>query len=354
MGNLMTKIVRALKTRSASQPPSTPAKPHAAPRHETPPRALGAGSHSPRSAAPTPADSHKGLGLGCFTYENLLRAWRKVKANGGAAGVDGQTLREFERNLRGNLEALARELRRGEYQPQPVRRVYVPKLNDEWRPLAILTVRDRITQRALYDAIAPLYERKFLDCSFGFREGRSLHDAIAVVAQERDEGKRWVVDGDIKDCFEQIDHRLLMQMLARDVHDRQLLWLIEQWLGAQVFNDLRDRKPNVGTFQGGVISPLLANIYLHAFDVELTQAGLTLLRYADDWIILTSKKTQAEAALEQAARALERLRLAINPYKTRVVNFDQGFTFLGVFFVRNEYFYLAGAGNQVDKETGRR
>jgi group II intron reverse transcriptase/maturase len=276
-----------------------------------------------------------------FSYANLLQAWRKIKANGGGPGVDGQGLREFEANLRDNLGALQAALDSGSYRPQPVRRVWVPKSSGGARPLAILTIKDRIAQRAVYDALAPLYERNFLDCSYGFREGRSLHDAVEAVRRWRDQGRRWVVDGDIKDCFESLDHRLLLQTLARDVSDRRVLQLIERWLKAQVFNDVSGRDPAAGTFQGGVISPLLANVYLHAFDEALTRAGLALVRYADDWVILCAKKTEAEAALAAASRALERLRLAANPYKTRIVHFDQGFRFLGVFFVRGEHYYLS-------------
>jgi len=270
---------------------------------------------------------------GFYAFENLEQAWRKVRANGGGAGVDGETLRAFEKNWRGNLLELARDLEQGQYKPQPVHRLYVPKGNGEKRPLTIFTVRDRITQRAVYDALAPQYEKKFLDCSYGFREGRSRQDAVAAIERERDAGKQWVADGDIKDCFERIDHALLLEMLRGDKLDARILWLIERWLKARVFNETPNPKKMVGAYQGGVISPLLANIYLHAFDVELTQKGLTLFRYADDWIILTSKKVQAEAALVVAEEVLSSLRLAINPYKSGVKNFEKGFVFLGVYFV---------------------
>lgn len=288
-----------------------------------------------------------------FSLDNLMRAWRKVRANGGGAGVDGETLRKFEANLRANLKGLHDELVTGNYEPPPVRVVYVPKGRGEWRPLGILTVRDRVAQRAVYDALAPLYEGKFLECSFGFREGRSIQDAVALVEQHRDAGRRWVVDGDIKDCFERIDHRLLMQMVARDVKDQRVLQLVERWLTARVFNEMRQEKKNVGTFQGGVISPLLANVYLHTFDVELTRAGLALVRYADDWIVLNAKKADAETALEKAGRALEKLRLLINPGKTRITHFDEGFSFLGMFFVRNRHYPISpGARQPRDPHSG--
>jgi group II intron reverse transcriptase/maturase len=278
---------------------------------------------------------------GIWAMDHLRRAWRKVKANGGGPGVDGESLRTFEADLRNNLGDLQASLRSGHYQPQPVRRVWVPKPSGGSRPLAILTLRDRIVQRAVYDALAPMYEKKFLDCSFGFREGRSTRDAVAAIVRWRDEGQRWVVDGDIKDCFENLDRRLLMTLVRRDVKDQQVLKLIEAWLQAQVFNDLSGRDPAAGTFQGGVLSPLLANVYLHEFDQTMTRAGQKLARYADDWVILCARKSEAREALEAASAALERLRLAVNPYKTRVVNFDQGFSFVGVFFVRNEFYPLS-------------
>lgn len=280
----------------------------------------------------------------------LFAAWRKVRANHGSAGVDGVTIQEFEKNLRGNLEELARELRKGNYCPQPVKRVYVPKPSGGTRPLAILAVKDRIAQRALFDLLAPRFDQKFLDCSFGFREGRSAQDAVTRVVEARQRGLRWLVDGDIKDCFERIDHARLLRALRTEVHDARILKLIEQWLKANIFNELVGRDLTVGTFQGGILSPLLANVYLHAFDEALTRAGFTLVRYADDWLILCTKKAAAEAALETATHALERLRLAINPYKTRIVHFDQGFRFVGFFFIRDECFNLSQGGRTRSEE----
>jgi RNA-directed DNA polymerase len=292
-------------------------------------------------AAARPDERWTKLAAQIYALSSLAQAWRKVKSNGGGPGVDGESLRDFETQLDKNLQTLQSQLRRGIYQPQPVKRVLVPKASGGLRPLAILTIRDRIVQRAVYDVLAPLYERRFLDCSYGFREGRSLHDAAARVAQWRDTGRRWVVDGDIKDCFERIDHRLLVQMIRRDTDDWLVLRLIERWLNAQVFNEMDGRDASIGTYQGGVISPLLANVYLHTFDQQMTHSKLALVRYADDWVILCAKKTEAEAALERATNALGQLRLAINPYKTRVVSFEEGFQFLGMFFVRNEQYALS-------------
>jgi group II intron reverse transcriptase/maturase len=300
-------------------------------------------NHTAPSVAVKPSGGEKLVRLASQIYSlaNLMRAWKKVKANSGGPGIDGESLQDFETNLQKNLKQLQSALQAGTYQPQQVRRVWVPKPSGGARPLAILTIRDRIVQRSVYDVLAPFYERKFLDSSYGFREGRSLHDAARRVAQWRDDGRRWVVDGDIKDCFERIEHRLLLDMIRRDVNDWLALKLIDGWLKARVFNEWGGRDLTTGTYQGGVISPLLANIYLHAFDQAMSESKLALVRYADDWVILCAKKVEAEAALDVAAQALERLRLVINPYKTRVVNFDQGFKFLGVFFVRNEQFDLS-------------
>ncbi|MBI4675902.1 MAG: group II intron reverse transcriptase/maturase [Chloroflexi bacterium] len=303
-----------------------------------------------RALAPRPVE-HRAASRDVFALENLLRAWKRVRANGGAPGMDGETLRAFEENLRANLDALQGELKTGVYQPRGVRMIPVPKASGGYRPLTILAVRDRVAQRVVYDALAPVYEQKFLDCSFGFREGRSLHDAVAVVTQHRDEGRKWVVDGDIKDCFERLDHGVLLRALRQDVRDARLVNLIAKWLKARVMRDL-GRGTAIGTYQGGVISPLLANVYLHAFDVELTRAGLALVRYADDWVILSPRKMDAESALERAARVLERLKLLVNPHKTRIVHFDEGFSFVGMFFVRNKV-YPISPGARV-KDEGER
>ncbi len=331
MGKTVASLVRAWKARRA-------------PRERSSEKSAGSGGLS-RSASRAKVITTGGS-QSIWAIDNLRRAWRKVKANGGGPGVDGESLRTFEADLRNNLSDLQASLRSGHYQPQPVRRVWVPKPSGGNRPLAILALRDRIAQRVVYDALAPLYEGKFLDCSFGFREGRSTRDAVEAIIRWRDQGQRWVVDGDIKDCFENLDHRLLMTLVRRDVKDRQVLQLIEAWLQAQVFNDLQGRDPAAGTFQGGVLSPLLANVYLHEFDRTMTRAGKRLVRYADDWVILCAKKSEAQEALEAAAAALGRLRLAVNPYKTRVVNFDQGFSFVGVFFVRNEFYPLSPGVNR--------
>jgi group II intron reverse transcriptase/maturase len=221
-----------------------------------------------------------------------------------------------------------------------VRRVLVPKREDGLRRLAIWTLRDRIAQRAVHDYLEPIAERLFLDCSYGFRPGRSVGDAVAAVIGHRDAGRRWVVDADIRDCFGSMDTGLLRRMVRQVVPERAVVQLIDRWLEARIFNPLQGRRARAGTSQGGVISPLLCNLYLHHFDVALTRRGLHLVRFADDFVILCRRRWQSRRALVAARTALTRLRLELNPQKTRLVHFGEGFAFLGFFFLRQEHFCL--------------
>jgi len=274
-----------------------------------------------------------------FSKDALRRAWRQVRANGGGAGVDGVVIAAFEADLESELERLRRELIQGTYRPRGVRRVLVPKPREGLRPLAVWTLRDRVAQRAVYDYLEPFFEPMFLDCSHGFRPGRSVQTAVADVLAARDQGLRWVLDADIKDCFESIDPRLLMRMVRRRVKDKVILRLLKAWLQARILT-AEGQVRAAGTAQGGVLSPLLCNIYLHPFDVALTGQKLCLVRYADDLLVLCRRRREAIAAGEMANRILAALHLELNPHKTRVVHFDQGFKFLGVFFLRNEHFWL--------------
>lgn len=276
--------------------------------------------------------------------ETLRQAWRRIKGNAGMPGVDGETIARFSAGLENNLRELNRTLLAGQYQPCPVRRIWRPKEDGKLRPISILTLRDRIVQRAAHDVLSPAYERKFLPCSVGYRPGLGITDAIRRIEGFRDKGQTWVVDGDIESCFERLDHRLLLDILARDVRDAGLLELVERWLNAEIFNDIRPtthRQPGTGTPQGGALSPLLSNIYLHEFDRAMSHAGLSLTRYADDWVIQSRDTSSAHKARERAESELGKLGLAINPHKTSITSFDKGFCFLGVFFLRNEHFVLA-------------
>lgn len=272
---------------------------------------------------------------GLFSLAALRRAWLRVRANGGAAGVDGVTIRKFEATLTEQLTALQTELVAGTYRPHPVRRILVPKQNGEPRPLSIWVVRDRIVQRLVYDYLEPLYEPLFLDCSFGFRPGRGVAEAVARMAAERDAHRRWVVDGDIRECFDSIPPKGVLAALRQRVYHPAVLRLVEQWLEAEIFNTWDGRPAKAGVSQGNALSPLLCNVYLHPFDVALTEAGYHLVRYADDWVILCRRRPEAEAARVLAGQVLGRLRLEMHPVKTRVVHVDEGFGFLGYTFVRN-------------------
>jgi group II intron reverse transcriptase/maturase len=274
-----------------------------------------------------------------FSDEALRRAWQQVKANGGGPGVDGVDIQAFDARLGEQLTALQVELSCGSYRPQDVRRVLIPKRNEGLRPLAIWTLRDRLAQRAVLNAVEPLFEPRFLACSHGFRPGRSTLSATEMVLTARDEGLRWVLDADIKECFENIDPALLTQLVRRQLGDKALLRLIDLWLRARILTAAGQVRA-AGTAQGGVLSPLLCNVYLHQFDVALTERGLRLVRYADDFVVLSRRRREAEVAQDRALTALAALRLEFNLYKTRIVHFDQGFKFLGRFFVRDEVYEL--------------
>ena len=383
----------------------------------------------------------------------LMAAWKQVRASKGAAGVDRVTIAEFERELVANLTDLSQRVREGRYYPMPARTVEIPKRSGGTRSLGILTVEDRIVQRAALDALEPLWEPAFLDCSFGFRPERNVAMAVKRVLDHRAAGDVVVVDADIQDCFGSIRHEQLMSFVSARVRDKRMLALIRMWLdsgqalssagdndtpllerltgyatdsvnqamghlleersgyaayrgyaptysyeteAAPVDEDaLRRQARNeslkrlgrdaalfgltyvgrarrlvspttlalagaavvagvaaplavkaarkhfgwigwdvgpIGTVQGGALSPLLCNIYLHEFDVALTRAGLRLVRYADDFVICCRTQAEAERALALAARELERLGLRLHPAKTRVTRFDEGLEFLGYRF----------------------
>jgi group II intron reverse transcriptase/maturase len=253
--------------------------------------------------------------------------------------VDGESIRSFESDLDAKLAELGRELETGAYQPRGVRRVFVPKPKEGLRPLAIWTLRDRVAQRAVHNYLEPAFESQFLDCSHGFRPGRSVQTAVSDVLAARDAGQRWVLDADIKDCFDEIRPDLLMRLVRDQVKDKVILRLLKAWLQARIL-DARGRSRAAGTAQGGVLSPLLCNVYLHAFDEAVTKQGLCLVRYADDLVALCRRRREAQAAGRVVQRELAKLHLNLNPHKTQVVHFDEGFKFLGVFFLRNEHFWL--------------
>ncbi len=266
---------------------------------------------------------------------NLHIAWEKVKARKGAGGVDRVSVEEFKRNLDLNLREIHRLLCEDKYIPQPVRRVWLPKPNGDKRPLGIPTIRDRVVQQALLNRLSSIFEPKFLDCSFGFRPYRSAHQAIQRIEEYLRNGCEWIVEVDIEKFFDTIDHDLLLDLVNEEIADGRVLRLIRLFLEAGVMEEMKTKYALSGTPQGGVISPLLANIYLHPLDEVMNQEGFRIIRYADDVVVLCRTKTEAEAALSKMKGILEgRLKLKLNVQKTRIVHKTQGFEFLGYYFGR--------------------
>lgn len=275
-----------------------------------------------------------------FTLAALRRAWLVIKRAGGGAGADGMTLQKFEANLPQELEALRRQLVSGEYQPRLLRRLLAPKASGGLRPLALWALPDRIAQRVVYDIIAPVFEASFLPCSLGFRPGLGVQDAIDRLQKLRDANLQWVVDADIKDCFDSINTHRLLPLVAERVQDELLLRYIERWLEAKIFNTADGAPQKAGASQGSVLSPLLANIYLHQVDCLLMQQKLAALRYADDLVVCCQRKSDAQHALVAVYDALTQWGLRLHEQKTHIVHFTEGFTWLGHFFVRNECYRI--------------
>src|SRR5918993_1105762 len=269
-----------------------------------------------------------------YRSDVLDRAWEQVRRNRGAAGIDQTTLADVERyGIARLLDELAAELKEQRYRPLPARRVFIPKPgSSERRPLSIPTVRDRIVQAALRIVLEPIFEADMLDCSFGFRPRRSAHDALQVLIDECWRGRRWVVETDIANCFEAIPHSGLMQAIEERVCDRAVLALLRGMLRAGVMEDGSLRHGVAGTPQGGVISPVLCNVYLHRLDRAWRGAYGTLVRYADDLLVVCRSRGQAQAALTRLGVLLAELGLQPKAAKTRIVHLvegGEGFDFLG-------------------------
>ena len=261
---------------------------------------------------------------------NLARAWELVRVNAGAAGVDGQSVAAFGADAGHQLLALRQRLLSSErYVPPPVRRVHIPKPDGRLRPLGIPTVADRVVQQAARQVLEPLFEPKFQPCSFGYRPGRSAQRAVWWVREAIRRGDRWAAEFDVEGFFNNLRHNRLLREVAKVVDDVEVIGLIRRWLKAGVLTDEGLIPSETGTPQGGVISPLLANIYLHRLDVEVRSAGFRLIRYADDFVITTRRRVEAQAADGLVRQILADIGLSVSEAKTGITRVDRGFEFLG-------------------------
>ena len=276
-----------------------------------------------------------------FAPKTLALAWKKVRANRGAAGVDGQSIERFAAKAEPYLAELATALRTGTYRPEAVKRVEIPKGDGKTRPLGIPTVKDRIVQQAVRLVIEPIFEAEFAEGSYGFRPGRGCHNALGEVDRLLKAGDTYVVDADLKSYFDTIPHARLMARVEARISDGRVLDLIRGWLNADILQGLERWTPTGGTPQGAVLSPLLANIYLHPLDVALAERGFHMVRYADDFVILTRTRAEAEEALALVETWVTENGLTLHPTKTHVGDCrqpGQGFEFLGYRFEAGQRF----------------
>lgn len=277
-----------------------------------------------------------------FLYYILVESWKQVKANGGSAGVDGVTIAQIEQyGVDKFLKELSEELRQQTYQPSAVKRVMIPKANGGERPLGVPTVKDRVAQMACKLVIEPIFEADFEECSYGFRPNRSAQDAIAKIKEHLKTGKTEVYDADLSKYFDTIPHDRLMIALKERIVDKRVLKLIEKWLKAPVYEDGQykgGKKNKIGTPQGGVISPLLSNLYLHLLDRIINsatslfrKAGIMLVRYADDFVLMGRKLEKAP--LDRLRELLNRMGLTLNDEKSKLIRATElPFNFLGFIF----------------------
>ena len=296
-----------------------------------------------------------------YRSTTLRAAWRGVKANGGCAGSDHQSIEDFETNLEENLASLEEQLRTGTYGPRLIWRVYKDKPGTKAkRPLGIPAVRDRVAQGALRLVIEPIFEREFSPASYGFRPGLGCKDALREVDRLLKSGYIHAVDADIKAYFDSIPHDQLMNEIRKYIADGRVLGLLETFIKAEILDALEQWTPEEGTPQGAVISPLLANLYLHSVDAAMTEAGYRMIRYADDFVILCQSQEEAQVALAQVTRLIEQKGLALHPDKTKIADLSQrggAFDFLGYRFYRGTRYprkkSIAKLKETIRKKTGR-
>jgi RNA-directed DNA polymerase len=272
-----------------------------------------------------------------YSLKNLRAAWGRVRANGGAAGIDRQTIDLFEKNEEWELQQLHEQLRTGGYRPQAVRRSWIDKPGStEQRPLGIPAVRDRVVQTALRHVLEPIWEAGFAETSYGFRPGRGCKDALRRVDGLLKQGYTWVVDADLRKYFDTIPHDRLMEVVRQKIADGRVLDLIESYLQAGIMDGSEFQESEEGTPQGAVVSPLLANLYLDDLDQEAQRQGIEMVRYADDFVMFARSREEAERALAWVRERVAAKGLTLHPDKTRLVDATQrgGFDFLGYHFER--------------------
>ena len=268
-----------------------------------------------------------------INHSSLSSAFQHVKGNDGCAGVDGVTIKRFEENLDLNLARLQDELDRQIYFPLPLMKILVEKKNGEARGLCIPTVRDRVVETAVLQMIGPVLEKEFEDCSFAYRKGRSVKQAVYKIKEYYDKGYRWVVDADIDAFFDSVNHNLLLAKFKQYIHDPHIQRLIELWVTTEIWDGTSLKVCQKGIPQGSPISPILANLFLDELDEELLCKGYKYIRYADDYVILCKKKEDAEKGLKLSKQVLEKLLLELD--EEEITTFDEGFKYLGVIFLKS-------------------
>jgi group II intron reverse transcriptase/maturase len=269
---------------------------------------------------------------------NLRQAFERVRENHGCRGADGMTVAQLAADLEREIDRLQDRLLRRVYRPLPLLQLAVPKRNGGTRRLCIPTVRDRVAQTAVDLVVRPLFEAEFEDCSYAFRRGRSVRDAVRKVCELREQGYRWLVDADIDDCFDSIPHPRLLTRLAQLPLDPYVLHLFELWIRTEIYDGRRLIAAERGIPQGSVVSPLLANLFLDELDESFALFDQVIVRYADDFLLLCRDRERAEGALEVTDALLDGLGLGLDREKTAVASFDQGFKFLGALFVHDEVY----------------
>jgi len=266
---------------------------------------------------------------GRITQSLLHAAFKAVRRNRGAAGIDKVSIKMFEANLADNLLALERDLKSGSFEPLPLRRHFLDKGGGKFRPLGIPAVRDRVAQEVLRRLLHPIFEPLFHEASFGFRPGRNCHQALELAIKHHEEGYRMVLDADVVGCFDNLPHSLIKEAVAAQVADGTILNLVEKFLRAGVMENGVFKPTTLGTPQGGVASPLLANIVLNHLDWQLHKLGHRFVRYADDFVVLCQSQAQAEEAKTQVTHILNQLGLQLSAEKTRITTYGKGYSFLG-------------------------